>query len=81
MSSETKKTSTSWSNEKQAVANFVGINFDFFIIKPPEQWTIDKDYLDAKAIVSYKKVDNDVAERGVKLSSNFVTPSRIKDTL
>ena len=41
-----------------------------------EQWSSEKYYLEAKAIVNDMSVVNDVAERGVKLCSEFLTSSR-----
>lgn len=42
-----------------------------FMRKPAEEWCSDESYLDAKQRVASLTVVNDVAERGVKLISDF----------
>jgi len=72
--------------EKRDLADLVGSNSMLFfkvlgcshsfLTTPPQQWISNNDYLEAKAIVNYMSVVNDVAERGVKLCSDFLTSSR-----
>ena len=78
------------SNNKRDLADFIGSNSmlfflildcsNYFLIKPPEQWTSDEDYLSTKEIVNHMSVVNDAAKRGVKLASDFVSSSRNEDT-
>ena len=41
-----------------------------------EEWTTDKEFLDAKDVVDNLSVVNDGAERGVKLSYDFIESAR-----
>ena len=50
-----------------------------FLNNPAGEWASDEFYLAAKAKVKQRLVVNDLAERGVKLTSDFLASAKIED--
>ena len=50
-----------------------------FLDNPAGEWASDEFYLAAKAKVKQRLVVNDLAERGVKLTSDFLASAKIED--
>ena len=48
----------------------LNISADWLVL-PPAQWKEDQDYIEVEQFVKTVKVTNDVAERGVKIASDY----------
>ena len=50
----------------------LNISADWLVL-PPAQWKENQDYIEAEQFVKTVKVTNDVAERGVKIASDYAS--------
>jgi hypothetical protein len=57
----------------------LGIDYQSFINKNPEEWSSDAEYLKGKKICKNMRVTNDTAERGVALMQEYNRLHTVKE--